>query len=168
MRVGVISDTHIKTDEELNLLREISHRHFKDVDIIFHAGDIVDLRALEVLRRVTRTVAVRGNMDFPETKRVLPEKTVVEVGGCKIGLMHGRGPATGLPERVRKEFENVDSIVFGHSHEPFNRDVDGVLLFNPGSAMDKVFATQNSIGFLDINCSTEGHCNKISGKIVKI
>ncbi len=168
MRVGVISDTHVKTDEELNLLEEISRCHFKDVDMIFHAGDMVDLRALKVLRRVTRTIAVRGNMDFPETKRVLPEKTVVKVGKCKIGLIHGRGPAAGLPERVREEFENVDCVVFGHSHEPFNRDIDGVLLFNPGSAMDKIFTTQNSVGFLDINQSTEECCDKISGKIVKI
>ncbi|MDO8885635.1 metallophosphoesterase family protein [Candidatus Oleimmundimicrobium sp.] len=168
MRVGIISDTHVKNKEDLKRLEEIVNHYFVGVDMILHAGDMVDLRALEILRRVAQTVAVRGNMDFPETKQVLPEKTVVEAAGCKIGLIHGWSPAAGLPQRVRKEFKNVDCIVFGHSHEAFNRDIDGVLLFNPGSPMDRAFNTQNSVGFLNINQSAEERCDKIFGEIVKI
>jgi len=168
VRIGVISDTHAKTDEDLNCLAEIARRCFKDVDIILHAGDMVSLRVLEILQNVARTVAVKGNMDFPEVKETLPNKTVVKLGSCKIGLMHGWGSPIGLPQRVRKEFEDVDCIVFGHSHQPFNREVEGVLLFNPGSAMDKFFAEQNSIGYLDIICPTNKHRCKIEGNIVKV
>ena len=34
---------------------------------------------------------------------------------------------------VRRRFGDVQAIVFGHSHRPVNRVVDGVLMFNPGS-----------------------------------
>ncbi|HDP70544.1 MAG TPA: metallophosphoesterase [Actinobacteria bacterium] len=168
MRIGVISDTHVKTEEDLDRLTEIVHCHFKEINIILHSGDMVDLRVLEVLKDVAKTVAVRGNMDFPDTKKVLPEKIVVEVGGCKIGMMHGWGSPVDLPQRVRREFSDVDCIVFGHSHSFYNQVIDNVLLFNPGSAMDRAFTGQNSLGFLDIDESTDKNCGSISGKIVKI
>jgi predicted phosphodiesterase len=38
----------------------------------------------------------------------------------------------------------VDIIIFGHSHEPCNRYVQGILLFNPGQA-------KNSFGLLTID-----------------
>ena len=32
-----------------------------------------------------------------------------------------------------KTFPQADVIVFGHTHEPVNQEVDGKLLLNPGS-----------------------------------
>jgi len=37
-----------------------------------------------------------------------------------------------MDERVRKQFSGVDIIVFGHSHKPYNRYIQGVFLVNPG------------------------------------
>jgi predicted phosphodiesterase len=45
---------------------------------------------------------------------------------------------------VRRQFGDVDIIVFGHSHEPYNSYIQGVLLFNPGQA-------KNSFGLLTID-----------------
>lgn len=83
-------------------------------------------------------------MDSTELKRILPERDVFEVNGRKIGLMHGSGAPLGIAERVKKQFTEVDIIIFGHSHEPCNRDIQGVLLFNPGQA-------RNSFGLLTID-----------------
>jgi predicted phosphodiesterase len=39
-------------------------------------------------------------------------------------------------------------VVFGHSHIPWNEDVDGLLLFNPGSPTWKRQAPFHSMGTL--------------------
>jgi predicted phosphodiesterase len=46
--------------------------------------------------------------------------------------------------------DNVDCIVFGHSHRPMNEMVKKVLLFNPGSPTDKIFAPYNSYGVIEL------------------
>ena len=55
----------------------------------------------------------------------------------------------------------MDAIVFGHSHSPINEVHDGILFFNPGTPTDKVFATFNSFGILEVN-------DKIKGRILRL
>ena len=63
---------------------------------------------------------------------------------------------------VRKEFKQVDVIIFGHSHIPCNERIDGVLFFNPGSPTDKIFAPYNSYGMIEITGKN------INARIIKI
>lgn len=161
MRIGAISDTHIRTPDDLREIKGIASKHFQGVDLILHAGDLVIPDVLETLRGIAKTIAVCGNMDPPGVREALPSKTVIETDRFKIGLAHGWGPPTGLIERIKGEFSGVDCIVFGHTHEPFNEIIDGVLLFNPGSATDKIFASQNYVGILEAD-------EKIKGKIIKV
>jgi putative phosphoesterase len=116
-------------------------------DAILHAGDICVRPVLETLARIAPVHAVQGNRDFfmrlPRTRRL-------EFEGVRIGLTHGHGGLRGyLNEKlryytvgfytedylaqVRAVFNDVDVIVFGHSHRPINQTIDGVLMFNPGS-----------------------------------
>jgi putative phosphoesterase len=149
MRIGVLSDTHIPVaarkipDKVLSLL--------KGVDLILHAGDILELSALDELEKIAKTEAVRGNMDYPDVLESLPSRKVLEIGRFKIGLIHGWGPPQSLVERLKKEFTKVDCVVFGHTHAPVAERVEGALFFNPGSPTDRVFAPYNSLGFLEIN-----------------
>ncbi len=162
MKIGVISDTHLR-DKSENLPSQIEAA-FKHVDIIIHAGDFVDISALEKLKKICPQVtAVCGNMDTEPIRKILPEKEILKIGKFKIGLAHGQGHPSGLPELLLNMFKNdkVDVIIFGHSHKPVNEVINGVLLFNPGSATDKIFAEYNSYGILEIN-------DKIEGKIIKI
>ena len=78
----------------------------------------------------------------------LPVKKVVEALGFKIGVVHGWGAPDGLAEKVRREFNDVDCIVFGHSHRPLLARIDGALMFNPGSPTDQRWAPSFSIGVL--------------------
>lgn len=141
MKLGIISDTHVRTIDEIPVTIRSA---LADVDLIIHAGDFTHKAVLDGLRTIGEVKAVRGNMDSTELKRILPERDVFEVNGRKIGLMHGSGAPLGIAERVKKQFTEVDIIIFGHSHEPCNRDIQGVLLFNPGQA-------RNSFGLLTID-----------------
>jgi putative phosphoesterase len=160
MRILVISDTHIPRSAA-DLPKEV-YDEIPDVDMIIHAGDIVDEAFLDKLSALKPVRAVCGNMDSPKLQRLLKTKEVVQVQNVRIGIMHGHGASASLIDTVGAEFKNVNAIVFGHSHAAVNIVKDGVLFFNPGSPTDTVFARTNSYGILEI----EG--DKIKAKIVDL
>lgn len=161
MRIGVISDTHIPRSAEW--LPEKVCADLKNVDLILHAGDLTEMEVLTRLEKIAPTKAVYGNMDDPAVQKALPLKEIVEAGKFRIGLIHGFGPPFGLIEKVMNEFKDakVDAIVFGHLHAPKNERKNGVLLFNPGTPTDKIFARFNSYGILKINDTIEGEIIKL-------
>jgi len=160
MKIGIISDTHIPR-AATGLPPEICTA-FKGVDLILHAGDLVEISVLDELKKIAKTEAVCGNMDEPEIRKSLPQKRIISAEGFKIGLTHGYGSPFRLIDTVKKEFpQKVDVIVFGHSHLPVNELRDGILFFNPGSPTDKIFAKYNSYGILTVN-------KEIKGKIVRL
>lgn len=160
MKILVLSDTHIP--RVANDLPAKIYKAIESVDMIFHAGDFVDEDLLCKLKILRQTTAVYGNMDSPAIQRTLKAKEVVQIGKVRIGLIHGYGAPSELPETVMSEFKNVNAIVFGHSHKPLNMVKDGVLLFNPGSPTDTVFASDNSYGILEVIN------DELKGMIVKI
>ncbi|MDP2929435.1 MAG: metallophosphoesterase family protein [Candidatus Omnitrophota bacterium] len=159
-RILVLSDTHIPVTAQ-DLPSEI-YKEIEGVDMIFHAGDFIDLTVLEKLRSLKETKAVCGNMDPKEICAVLNPKEIINIGKFKIGLVHGYGAPSEIMATVRKEFDKIDLLIFGHSHAAMNMKKDGVLYFNPGSPTDKIFASKNTYGILEI--TDKG----IEGNIVEI
>ena len=151
MKLGIISDTHVKTIDEIPV---VIKKALANVDFIIHAGDFTQKAVLDGLQSIGQVRAVHGNMDSMELKRNLPERDVFEVNGKKIGLIHGSGAPWGIAERVKKQFSNVDIIVFGHSHEPYNNYIQGVLLINPGQA-------KSSFGLLTIDDGIRGEILRV-------
>jgi hypothetical protein len=89
-------------------------------------------------------------MDDMDVHRVLPFKKVMTLGAFRVGLIHGKWKLDIQKEMIRKEFDNVDLIVYGHSHTPFWGSVNGTLFLNPGSPTDKRYAPYNSVAILNI------------------
>ncbi|MCX5685958.1 MAG: metallophosphoesterase family protein [Candidatus Omnitrophica bacterium] len=160
MKILVLSDTHIPRSSH-DLPGEV-YDAIEGVDMILHAGDFVEKDVLDKLKGLRPTTAVYGNMDASLLHNILNQKEVIEVGGFKIGLIHGYGASADLIDTVKSEFKGVDAIVFGHSHASINIMKDGILFFNPGSPTDKVFANTNSYGILEVTDK------KIEGKIITI
>jgi hypothetical protein len=157
-KIGVISDTHIPLKAEH--IPEKALDIFKGCNLILHAGDLVNLRAIDELGKIAPVVAVKGNMD--EFEHPFPKKIIITINNkLKIGIMHGYGSPNKITDYVKSEFKDVDCIVFGHSHKALNETLDNTLLFNPGSACDKAFTDINSVGILYID-------EKIKGEIFKI
>ena len=147
MKIGVISDTHLTRDHRG--LADAIERHFKDTDLILHAGDVVDPQALEVFAG-RKLVLVAGNMDSQAIRDAAPVKRIIPAGRFTIGLIHGWGAPDGIEERLIKEFDAIDVLVYGHTHHASSRIKNGVLFFNPGSATDRRFAPFTSVGILEI------------------
>ena len=153
VRIGVLSDTHLTLgDARLPVLLARCQQYFAGTELILHAGDVVEPQLLHLLPQ--RVLAVRGNLDPPE----LPPRRIVPVAGKRIGLIHGWGAKYDLEERIVRAFsgEQVDCIVYGHSHQPACHVVNGILLFNPGSPTDRRNAPFPSLGLLTIGTEIEG------------
>jgi len=147
----VISDTHIpKRAKELpkEVLKEM-----EKADGVIHAGDFVSENFYRFLERNFKIYSVHGNMDELSLFDILPEKRIFEIENIKIGLYHGTGAPLGIERRVLKKFENdeVDLIIFGHSHRIFNKKIGDIHLFNPGSVSDRIFSFTNTFGVLEID-----------------
>jgi putative phosphoesterase len=151
MKIGVVSDTHATSFTQLpdQILRTLA-----EVDLIIHTGDFVTRDVLDGLKRLGEVKAVQGNMDSEELKRILPEKELLEIEGRRIGIIHGWGSPHGIDDRVGGMFEDVDIIVYGHSHYSQNEVKKGILFFNPGRA-------KNSFGILTID-------REVRGKIINL
>jgi putative phosphoesterase len=152
MLLGIISDTHLAhlTRDFMALVQE----RFSDCQGVIHAGDFTSPEVYYYLNEQTagNLIAVCGNMDPPELRKLLPERVIFEKGGVKIGLTHGWGAPHDLEERIQRVFsdETVSCIIYGHSHNGANHMRADVLFFNPGSPTDRYHARMNSIGYLTI------------------
>jgi putative phosphoesterase len=171
MRIGLISDTHMSSGV---LSRAITNA-FQEVDLILHAGDLVTLSVLRQLQAIAPVNAVQGNMDRPGVRLNLPTKTVVEIEGHTIGLIHGHhvpNPHQVLPPPINfealhhyllSEFqaEKVDCIIYGHTHQAHIESFQDVLFMNPGSAT-RGSAGQRTVGLLIISR------DQIKGEIIQL
>lgn len=153
MKLGVISDTHL--EEVAPQLIHIYQDCFSDVDMIIHAGDVVSTAIVDFLGRKPLHL-VQGNMDSSEIKKRFPKKKVIDVQGFRLGLIHGWGSPSGIEKRIRSEFDDIDAIVYGHSHMPAYHTERGVIFFNPGSAAGFSISGSHSIGILDISKEIRG------------
>ena len=108
-------------------------------DVVVHAGDWVDVRLLDELEeRSRRLVAVWGNNDGAELRARLPEVARVELDGLRLAVVHETGDAKGRERRCQAEYADVDVLVFGHSHIPWDTTTEsGLRLLNPGSPTDR-------------------------------
>jgi len=133
MNVGLISDTH-------GLLRPQAVQALFGTDVILHAGDIGHDRVLEGLADLAPVHAVRGNVDRTGRASLLPDELRLELAGYRIYLVHDRARA--MPP------DDVDIVVFGHSHQPGVKREGHVLWINPGSAGPRRFNLPVGVGIL--------------------
>ncbi|MBU0693416.1 MAG: metallophosphoesterase [Candidatus Omnitrophica bacterium] len=164
MRVLVISDTHIHNAGKE--LPTILKKEAKKSDCCIHAGDFISYEVFKAISAWTKTYGVCGNMDDTEVKEKLPSKEIIKLGEIKLGLIHGQAAPSDLIYYINKKFsknlEEIDIFVFGHSHAPMDKEINGKFYFNPGSPTDKVFTPYCSYGILEIDGK------EISRRIVKI
>ncbi len=156
LKIGVVSDTHIHDLRQGARLADLLLKNeFADVDMIFHAGDVVNPAFLDLFGGLP-VHAVRGNMDPPIAG--VPLRRILTVAGFSIGLIHGWGSPATLEQRLLQEFHamSLDCLVYGHSHVPVCRRTQGMLLFNPGSAADRRSEPVHTVGILEIDKTIEG------------
>jgi len=139
--VGLISDTH-------GLLRPEAVDALRGSDFIVHAGDVGDPQVLRVLSRLAPVTAVRGNVDRGPWASSLPETEVLKAGAAFIFVLHNIAELDLDPAAA-----GFWAVISGHSHRPQQREKDGVLFVNPGSAGPRRFTLPIAVGRLLVSGS---------------
>jgi putative phosphoesterase len=108
-------------------------------DVVVHAGDWVSVELLDALTaRASRLIGVYGNNDGTELRARLPEVARAELDGVRLAVVHETGAAAGRERRCAAAYPDVDVLVFGHSHIPWDTTAsNGLRLLNPGSPTDR-------------------------------
>lgn len=133
MKILALADTHISAPSELELLESHLRPYVDEAEAFIHVGDCVVAEVIQWLKDLGPAYFVVGNSDNPDLRWANPSRLTIEVGGVRIGLIHGRGPTEGVPMLARSSFDDVQVIVFGHAHRPFLDWLGGVLVICPGT-----------------------------------
>jgi uncharacterized protein len=146
MLIAVISDTHLPRGARR--LPDACVERIASADVVLHAGDVMTREALGEIEAIgPPVVAVHGNVDSAELRRLLPAERIVEAEGARIGMLHDAGPRAGRLARMRRRFENrADAVVFGHSHLPLHEQEADFQIFNPGSPTERRRAPVRTMG----------------------
>ncbi|AQA03431.1 YfcE family phosphodiesterase [Mycobacterium sp. MS1601] len=141
MHLLLIADTHLPKrakDLPAQVWNEVD-----TADVVFHAGDWVNVALLDALEaRARRLVGCWGNNDGPDLRARLPERHDVTLAGVQFTVVHETGGAQGRDARMAREYPGTDVLVFGHSHIPWDTTVSRagarpLRLLNPGSPTDR-------------------------------
>ncbi len=130
-KIGIISDTHGVFDETL--------RHFlRDVDEVWHVGDIGTLALADEIAEFKPLRAVWGNIDGAELRRAYHKVEMFECEGARVVMTH----ICGYPKRYTPEARELIAkykptlVVAGHSHilKVLYDPTHNHLHINPGAA----------------------------------
>ena len=84
---------------------------------------------------------MRGNTDGAGWCKDLPLTDMVEINGALLYLLHDLNTLDLDPTAA-----GIRMIVHGHTHQPENRTLNGVVYFNPGSASARRHGGPLSVG----------------------
>lgn len=150
MKIGIIADTHGYFSPEL-----ISC--FQSVELIIHAGDIGSMTVVNSLENCAKLEAIRGNMDRDRTWDEFPDEKLINVLDLRILIVHR------LPydyKKIAKE-NDIDILIYGHTHVAEVISRDDLLLINPGSA-GKI-SLNKTVVIMEV-----GDKKEISTKVIKL
>ena len=151
MKIGVISDTHDnlpKIEKAVNLFNR------KEVKLVLHAGDFISpFTANELEKLNCRLVGVFGNNDgekfllrarIERIGEIAEDVKTLELNGRKIIITH----KDLLVEPLARS-GMYDLVVYGHTHKPDIRKVDGTLVVNPGEAGGGLYG-RSTVAIVDL------------------
>jgi len=130
-KIALLSDTHSYLDERFL-------KYFEQVDEIWHAGDIGDLKVTDRLSEIAPGRAVYGNIDNHVVRSTWTLHQRFKIEGANVWITHIGGYPGRYDIRVREEiYANPPNIfITGHSHIlkiQFDQKLKS-LHMNPGAA----------------------------------
>ena len=127
----LLSDTHGYIDKKI-----ISY--INNVDEVWHAGDIGDIRVIDKIKLLKPIKAVYGNIDSTEIRMMTEKNLIFESEGIRVVMTHIGGYPVKYNRNALELIQkyNPNLFICGHSHilkviqdKKYNH-----LHFNPGAA----------------------------------
>lgn len=135
-KIGLMSDTHGHVDPKV-------FDYFKDVDEIWHGGDVGDVQVIEQLEAFKPVRGVYGNIDGHEVRAAWPKYQRFMCEDMEVLMTHIGGKPYKYSKDAFPEFEKKTPNIFvcGHSHillVQFDKKIQSLWL-NPGACGYKGF-----------------------------
>lgn len=110
-RIGLLSDTHGYVDPKI-------YDYFKEVDEVWHAGDIGSMEVLDELRKFKPLRVVWGNIDDHHIRKETAEFARFWVEDIEVLMTHIGGKPGKYSKPAFEELEKRSPKIFvcGHSH----------------------------------------------------
>ena len=128
MRILIVSDTHGK-HRNLDRALETAGK----IDMFIHLGDVEGGEDyIDAVVDCEKHI-VAGNNDFFSD---LPREEEFYIGSKKAFITHGHNYYVSMTkEQIREEGKarQADIVMFGHTHQPYLEEKDGITVINPGS-----------------------------------
>lgn len=130
-KILLLSDTHSFIDDQIL-------KFVKQVDEVWHAGDIGDLHVTDSIKEIKPLRAVYGNIDDNKARAEFPLDNKFSVEGVSVWITHIGGYPNKYNQRVREELSKNPPKLFicGHSHilkVQYDKKLN-LLHLNPGAA----------------------------------
>ncbi len=131
MKIGVIADSHDHMD---NLAHIVNFFNKNSFDYIFHCGDIVSPFAVTLLNKLEMPYfgvygnndgEIMGLSDFSGAK-IVKGPVVKDINGFKFAIFHE-------PVLVEYIKEDVNYVLYGHTHSAGLRRNGSQIILNPGT-----------------------------------
>ena len=110
-RIGLMSDTHGYIDPKI-------YDYFKDVDEIWHAGDVGTIDVIDDLRKFKPLRGVYGNIDDYIIRKELPEFNRFKCEDVEVLITHigGKPGNFSIPATAELNKKAPKLFICGHSH----------------------------------------------------
>ncbi len=110
-KILLLSDTHSYIDNDIL-------KYVKQVDEVWHAGDIGDLKVTDAINNLKPLRAVFGNIDDVNVRMEFPENNRFMCEGVDVWITHIGGYPNAYNMKIRDEIKRNPPKLFicGHSH----------------------------------------------------
>lgn len=130
-KIGLISDTH-------GMIIPRVFSFLADCDLLWHAGDIGNIRTLEEIESIKPLTSVYGNIDDHKVRSATKETAVFWCEKVKVAMIHiggYPGKYTAQARNIIRE-ERPNLFIAGHSHilKVMYDKANELLYINPGAA----------------------------------
>lgn len=137
MKIAIISDIH---DHLLNLNRFMAFAKKEGIALIILCGDICHLATLQHLFDETRLPVYisLGNGDFEKEYQDIKNEKIkvfdslgeITIDNLNIGFSH-------FKKNLALSKKKNDFFFYGHTHQPWIEEINGVIVANPGNLSDQ-------------------------------
>lgn len=131
-KILLLSDTHNYIDDDIL-------KYVKQVDEVWHAGDVGDLKVTDAIKSLKPLKGVYGNIDDSKVRLEFPENNRFMCEGVDVWITHIGGYPGAYNVRVRDEIRLSPPKLFvcGHSH---------ILKVMPDKKLDLLHMNPGAVG----------------------
>lgn len=145
MIIGIVSDTHNNTDK---VLKAVDFFNLRQAEIVLHAGDFSTPSCAKLFSKLNGSfISVFGNNDFQEydLNKTINVFGIISHPPYKFTI---ENKSFMLTHYLYNNYDNIDYIVYGHTHKANIKKFKNSFYINPGECCGRRYG-RSTVALLD-------------------